>query len=142
VKARSLLRQNRVAQLYAIAPIHRPQMPMAISTPCRSGYLGSCHGGRVVTKQPARKIAAKKTKPAAPVHLPFQEPCADCDTEQERWQFSVGRFAGDAIALKAFFDKHFPAWREYPAPPETLTLVNQAAESWRALAGDLKARKG
>ncbi|MBR1286070.1 hypothetical protein JQ597_28865 [Bradyrhizobium sp. AUGA SZCCT0177] len=90
----------------------------------------------------ARKPPAEKAKPEA-VDLPIQDPpSADWDTEQDRWQFSVGSFAGDAIAMKAFFDKHFPAWREFPVPPELLTLVNQAAESWRMFAGELKAKKG
>jgi len=71
---------------------------------------------------------------------PIQEDCPDCDSEQERWQHSLGHFAGDAVAIPAFWTREFGAWEKFEVPSDLVTLARGAAKVWTELATDLADR--
>jgi hypothetical protein len=65
------------------------------------------------------------------------------DTPQQQWEYSVGNMAGDAISLQAFWDRTFGAeWREFAVASDLVTLAQQAAEAWAAIADELTTRAG
>ena len=90
------------------------------------------------TVRNARKpIASKDAKVAKPEHTPFQdEDAADPENGEakERWQRSLSAFAGDAIAMEAYWTKTFGSdWRYFVVPSDLKTLAKQASEAWATL---------
>jgi hypothetical protein len=69
--------------------------------------------------------------------LIFHEPCLDCNSEEERWQSSLMYFAG---AMRAFWSREFGKWDQFAVASDLITLVEQAAASWRQLLISLKRR--
>ena len=55
----------------------------------------------------------------------------------DRWLHSVGAYAGEAIAMQAFWDRQFPGWRQLAPSSSLVTLATQAAESWATVAKHL-----
>jgi hypothetical protein len=48
-------------------------------------------------------------------------------------------FAGEAIAMQAYWKKHFGDWRRFAVTSEMRTLIKEAAKEWADLAHDLAA---
>jgi hypothetical protein len=87
------------------------------------------------------KKVASATKPAP------SEPTED-DSEDggnsatDQWERSLGNMAGDAISIRAFWDKTFgKEWKTFEVPSTAVTLAKQAAQEWTWLADDLIARR-
>ena len=79
-----------------------------------------------------------KTEPKAPLPSdPIEEPCDDCNSEEERWQRSLGNMAGDAVALPSYWTPEFGEWENFEVPSSLATLVKQAAKAWAKLEADL-----
>lgn len=92
--------------------------------------------------------AKKKKKPPSQSAAPqsdgitiIQEPCEDCNTEEEHWQRSVMLLAGNAIAMPAFWTREFGKWDAFDTTSEMILLAEQAAASWQQVVVDLKRRK-
>lgn len=97
--------------------------------------------GKDGKKYPAKR--KRKPKPNARAADPIQEDCTDCNTEQERWQHSLGNLAGDAVSIRAYWTREFGEWEKFEVPSSLVTLAKQAAKVWTELAADLsKKRKG
>ena len=65
------------------------------------------------------------------------------DTPLERWQYSVGFIAGEAISLEAFWTRTFKEeWKEFEVSSDLVTLAQQAADAWVKIANDLTLRAG
>jgi hypothetical protein len=80
--------------------------------------------------------AADRAEPLAPD--PIQEPCTDCDTPEQFWERSLGNLAGDAISMRAFWNREFGEWEKFEVPSSLVTLAKQAAKVWTELAADLE----
>jgi hypothetical protein len=102
------------------------------------------------TDTQGRKQPAKKTKPKVDAEVTFGTPCTrrvrvravesspDCDTAQQRWEFSLRNLAGDAISLSAFWSREFGNWKRFNVASDLVTLAQQAADAWKQLARELK----
>jgi hypothetical protein len=66
---------------------------------------------------------------------------ADPNAAQEQWQRSLSHHAGEAVAMPAFWRREFGEWEKFEAPPDLMTLAEQAAETWKKLVADLRARQ-
>jgi hypothetical protein len=67
---------------------------------------------------------------------------ADAVSEAQRWTWSFGHAAGDAIAMNAYWSREFgDGWKKLEVMPEHVALAQQAAKAWEALAEDLVRRK-
>lgn len=82
--------------------------------------------------------AKRKPIPADPI----QETCDDCDTPQQFWERSFDSFAGDAIAMEAFWIRQFGDWEKFDVSSARVTLALQAAEAWTKVARKLKVKHG
>jgi Protein of unknown function (DUF3102) len=95
-------------------------------------------------KRPRRrdKIIAASGTGNDPTEIdPIQEPCDDCETEQDFWQRSLSNLAGDAISMPAFWKRQFGAgWKKFKVTSDLVTLAKQAAEAWNELANELVER--
>jgi hypothetical protein len=60
-------------------------------------------------------------------------------SDEELWQRDLSQRAGDAIAMRASWSKHIPAWETFVGPTDLVTLVRQAAAAWGELAEKLEA---
>jgi hypothetical protein len=100
-------------------------------------YDQGCRYLELMTDETRQKFFAylKKSNLAAAV---IQEECEGCDSEEERWHHSLSAFAGDAIAISAFWEKQFGDWKRFSAPSHLVTLADQAAQAWEELAGELR----
>lgn len=78
------------------------------------------------------QLLAKFTEP---------EPISDgnCDTNQDFWQHSLGKLAGEAISLEAYWKRQFGDWEKFEVTSDLVTLAEQAAEAWNKLVAKLKA---
>jgi hypothetical protein len=86
------------------------------------------------------KPKPKKTK-SLPADDPIQEPYdADCITDQQRWEWSLGHFAGDAVAMRAFWTREFGNWEKFEVSPELIKLAEQAEKAWAELVPKLKSK--
>ena len=47
--------------------------------------------------------------------------------------------AGEAIGLRAFWDREFGDWRKFKASSDLVTLATDAAKAWTELATELGA---
>ena len=65
--------------------------------------------------------------------LALQDTHPDAQSPEQRWQWSLGLVAGDAIAMAAHFDRLFPGWRGFDQPPEIRALIKQAIASFQKL---------
>jgi hypothetical protein len=73
---------------------------------------------------------------------PTEEDCEDCNSDSERWERSLSNMAGDAISIRAFWNKTFgKEWENFEVPSTAVTLAKQAAKEWTELAADLTKRK-
>lgn len=88
-----------------------------------------------------RKMPRRKPKPEPPADVIIQEPCMDCNSEEERWQRSLSNLAGDAISMPAFWTREFGRWDQFDVSSDLITLAEQAAASWQQLIVDLKKRR-
>jgi hypothetical protein len=97
-------------------------------------------GGR---KQRVRKDAAKRAgatkaaKKAAEMAEPVDEAFL---SNAERWHLSLGALAGEAVAMRSFWDKEFEKWRTFEVTSDLLTLAKQARDAWSSLIGELESR--
>jgi hypothetical protein len=67
-------------------------------------------------------------------------PPEESDSPQQRWHYSVGNMAGEAISLPAFWDKTFGReWRKFEVFSDVATLAQQAAAAWAQIAAVLSA---
>jgi ParB-like chromosome segregation protein Spo0J len=90
--------------------------------------------------KPAKVAKPKKPKTETTTSLasdPIEEPCDDCNTEEERWQRSLGNMAGDAVSLPSYWTREFGEWEKFEVPTSLVTLVKQAAKAWAKLEADL-----
>jgi hypothetical protein len=95
---------------------------------------------RTVRSKRAAPIQAEvaATKPdKTPPPDPIQESHDDCITDLQRWEWSLGSFAGDAIAMRAYWDRQFGDWRKFEVPASAVTLAADAAKAWAELAAEL-----
>jgi hypothetical protein len=93
-----------------------------------------------------RSIQSTLKKKAVPRGADYSEPteedCEDCNNDSERWERSLSNMAGDAISIRAFWDKTFgKEWTEFDVPSTAVTLAKQAAKEWTELAADLTKRR-
>lgn len=91
-----------------------------------------------------KKEAAGAVPPPNPAlleHDLIQDSHPDAVTAEQRWQWSLGNAAGDAVAMAAFWRREFGAWDKFSRPPELVTLALQAADAWQALVRELKGRR-
>jgi hypothetical protein len=58
----------------------------------------------------------------------------------ERWHLSLGVLAGEAVAMRSFWDKEFENWRTFEVTSDILTLAKQARDAWSSLIGELESR--
>ena len=65
--------------------------------------------------------------------LALQESHPDALSPEQRWEWSLGLVAGDAVAMAAHFDRLFPGWRAFEQPPEIRSLIDQAITAFQAL---------
>jgi ParB-like chromosome segregation protein Spo0J len=98
-------------------------------------------------KQPARKQPKKKRRTIedfqADIRAKQQSaPNAEAAEAERQWLNSVGVLAGDCIAMRASWSKHFPGWEKFEVPSDIATLIRQAADAWNELANTLAARVG
>jgi hypothetical protein len=78
----------------------------------------------------------------------YSEPAED-DSEDdggnsptEQWERSLSNMAGDAISIRAFWNKTFgKEWENFEVPSAVVTLAKQAAKEWTELAADLTKRR-
>jgi hypothetical protein len=95
-------------------------------------------------RQPKRKaikaINLSQAHPHMVAAVATDEGCVDCDNEEQRWQMTVGNFAGAAIAMEAYLDRMYPDWSKYPVESVTVELAKQAVEAWKKLASKLSRR--
>jgi hypothetical protein len=56
---------------------------------------------------------------------------------EERWNNSIGHFAGDAIAMRHLWKRLFGDWQQFRLRPEYLTLIKEAAKEWAELAASV-----
>jgi len=89
-------------------------------------------GEKVPTTKPKKK--SKVVSADDPIQEPYD---ADCITDQQRWEWSLGHFAGDAVAMRTFWTRQFGNWENFEAPSALVKLVVQAAKAWRELASEL-----
>ena len=85
-----------------------------------------------------RKRRKRKAKPAPHLGDPIQDPCLDCNSEEERWQRSCMTLASEC---NAFWSHEFGKWESFEITTELITLAEDAGASWQQLARDLKRRK-
>ncbi len=85
---------------------------------------------------PKKRKAPKQSAAPDPIDL-IQEPCPDCETQQQFWQTSLANVAGDAISMEAFWTKQFGDWEEFEVPSTHVTLAKQASEAWIKLASKI-----
>lgn len=107
-------------------------------------YLSGCADApkKISAEKPAKTMAAKpvgtetNVTKSAPVVIvdPIQEPCADCVTDEERWQRSAANFLGDLLAMRAYWSKEFGEWERFKRPSMLVSLAEQAAKEWKELA--------
>ena len=91
--------------------------------------------------KPKPSGAAQKPKKEMTASDPIQEDCPDCATPEQEWQHSFGHFAGDAIAMSAYWTQQFGEdWQTYGVPSSFVTLAEQAAEAWADLKYGLQRR--
>lgn len=64
----------------------------------------------------------------------IQEACADCDTEEDFWQRSLGNMAGDAVALADQWTQQFGDWQRFEVTSDLVVLARQASDAWGNLA--------
>lgn len=64
----------------------------------------------------------------------IQEACADCDTEEDFWQRSLGNMAGDAVALADQWTQQFGDWHRFEVTSDLVVLARQASDAWGNLA--------
>ncbi|MGY4318996.1 hypothetical protein [Bradyrhizobium sp. JR3.5] len=84
----------------------------------------------------------QKSAPSKRIVLLSDEPCADCNTQQERWHRSLSNMAGEAISLPAYWTQQFDKdWQTFDVPADVLTLAKQAAEAWNDIVESLINRK-
>lgn len=102
----------------------------------KAGGKSASNGGKSAS---GRKRGGPKK--SAPIVVLTDEPCADCTTDQERWQRSVMNMAGEAVSLPAYWSQQFGDWKTFPITTDLITLARQAADVWTTLATDLERRK-
>jgi hypothetical protein len=84
------------------------------------------------------KKVASATKPAP--SEPTEEDYDGSDSEQ--WERSLSNMAGDAISIRAFWNKTFgKEWENFEVPSTAVTLAKQAAKEWTELAADLTKKR-
>ena len=59
---------------------------------------------------------------------------------EQYWQRSAGNIAGDAIAMRAYWQRQFGDWEIFEVPSDLATLAKQAAEVWTSLADEFEKR--
>jgi hypothetical protein len=102
--------------------------------------------GRVGRDGRRRKLPGK-ARPLAPIAPPdpdrdlLQEEHPDATTAEQRWRWSAENVAGDAIAMRAFWNKQFGDWHKFEPPTALIKLAHQAVAEWKSLVGDLERRK-
>jgi hypothetical protein len=88
-------------------------------------------------KPPQQNKVQQQNKPqSAPkrITLLFDEPCTDCNTQQEQWHRSVSNMPGEAISLSAYWTQQFGNdWQKFEVASDVLTLAKQAAEVWNEI---------
>jgi hypothetical protein len=83
-----------------------------------------------------------KTKAEQQTPGPTEDDCDDCNNDTERWERSLSNMAGDAISIRAFWNKTFgKEWETFQVPSTAVTLAKQAAKEWTELAADLTKRR-
>jgi hypothetical protein len=73
---------------------------------------------------------------------PIDPVCEDCDSPEEFWRLSFLNHAGDAGTFRAYWSRQFGDWQNFEMSSDLVTLAEQAAEEWRAIASTLCARLG
>jgi hypothetical protein len=83
-------------------------------------------------------IDIEKLSPAAQAQLAEKllPATKDDNTSEEQWQRSLANMAGDAVSLRAFWNKMFGDWEKFEVPADLLKLTKQAALVWDQLATD------
>lgn len=93
---------------------------------------------RLIAEHGSPAAAVQATVKAKARHAaddPIQEPYdADCITDQQRWEWSLGQYAGEAIAMRALWTRHFGNWERFERPPALVKLIEEAARAWGELA--------
>jgi ParB-like nuclease domain len=82
------------------------------------------------------KEAAVNTKPNNAAISPAESD-AEEESDEQRWQWSLSTNAGDAIAMRAFWQKEFGNWKGFDVPSSLVTLAKQAAKAWAELVREL-----
>jgi hypothetical protein len=111
--------------------------------------------GAAVTKQPVTKPdvrkPGRKAKPKPRIKDPpipspddeiYQDDCADCETPEQFWVNSLGSLAGDAISMRSYWTRMFGNWESFGVSTSLITLAEQAADEWIALAKFLRSKRG
>src|SRR5262245_60887736 len=83
-----------------------------------------------VKKEPSRHLPSD----------PIAEPCLDCNNEEERWQRSLLYLAEYAIVLQDFWAREFGEWEKFAVTDQLITIADEAAQSWKAVADNLRQR--
>jgi hypothetical protein len=84
---------------------------------------------------PTKPVKAKEPQPTKPppriAMMLSDEPCTDCNTQQEQWQRSLSNMASEAISLSAYWTHLFGKdWQKFEVTSDVLTLAKQAAAAW------------
>jgi len=88
-------------------------------------------------KPPTKATAGTTANAVVPPPADIAEP--DSTTEEEHWQRSLADFAGDAIALTAFWTREIgEKWKTFAVKPEHATLARQAAAAWTDIVEQLE----
>jgi hypothetical protein len=102
--------------------------------------------GEKVSAKPAENSAPKAAATKPPRKTKGTPPPPPDDDKRDddaptRWQRSLANAAGDAIALRAFWNRAFGNWwHEFKVPSDLVTLAKQAASAWTELAAELENR--
>jgi hypothetical protein len=91
---------------------------------------------------------AREPRKAAPkaksetIDMMADEPCADCNTQEDFWHRSLANMAGEAISLPAYWTQQFgDDWEKFEVPSHLITLAKQAAETWNDIVESLEKRR-
>jgi hypothetical protein len=102
----------------------------------------AAHAKTRAAAKSAFPLNSGKTKAEEQTPDPTQDDCDDCNNDSERWERSLSNMAGDAISIRAFWNKTFgKEWEEFDVPSTAVTLAKQAAKEWTELAADLTERR-
>lgn len=109
-----------------------------VPTPKRTGKGGKQYN----TAKPAKAKAPPPARKPQRITLFSDEPCTDCNTQQEQWHRSLSNMAGEAISLSAYWTQQFGKdWQKFEVSSEVLTLAKQAAEAWNEIVEAMINRK-